>query len=133
LTIFPALPPGKLAAIALVVALFVCHGVYGFEHQLAEHQPGGDAGAVHATQSGPMGAHHAPSKGGDTDQEAMPNGGYFAVLISMLLVMILWSWRGGLRVPDAREALRVTTRTLAPPVPYPPRGPTLYLFQVMRL
>jgi hypothetical protein len=133
LTIFPTLPSGKLAALALVVALFVCHGVYGFEHQLAEHQPVSDTGAVHATQAGPMGAHHAPPKGGDTGQGAMPNGGYFAVLISMLLVGVVWSWRGGLRVPDAREALRVTTRTLAPPVPYPPRGPTLYLFQVMRL
>ena len=128
MTIFPALPSGKLAALALVVALFVCHGVYGFEPQL-----GGDTGAVHATQSGPMGAHHAPPEGGDTGQGVMPNGGYFAVLISMLLVMVVWSRRGGLRVPDAREALRVTTRTLAPPVPYPPRGPTLYLFQVMRL
>ena len=142
---FSAPAPGRCATIALVVALVVallaCHGAYGFEHQLAEHQPamvqgvaqGVAHGSAHPAQPGPMDTHRSPPKGGDTGQGAMPNGGYFAVLISTLLVMVVGSRRGGLRVPDAREAPRVTTRTLAPPVPCPPRGPTLYLFQVMRL
>ena len=119
-----------------MVALLACHGVHGFEHQLAEHQPamvqGVAHGSAHPAQPGPMDAHRSPPKGDHPGQGAMPHGGYFAVLIPMLLAVILWSWRG-FRVPDAPEAQRFRTRTPAPPVPYPPRGPTLYLFQVMRL
>jgi hypothetical protein len=115
-----------------VLALLACHGAYGFEHQLAEHQPAMAQGAAHPAQPGPVDAHHTAPKGGDPGGGAMPHGGYFAVLIPMLLAVILWSWRS-FRVPDAREAQRFTTRTPAPPVPYPPRGPTLYLLQVMRL
>ena len=119
----------------------MCHGAYGFEHQLAEHQPAmakGVAyrvayGAAHPAQPGAMDAHHSPPKGDDSGQGAMSHGGYFAVLIPILLAVILWSWRGGSRVPEAREAPRFMTRTPAPPVPYPPRGPTLYLLQVLRL
>ena len=128
-----------------MVALLACHGAYGFEHQLAEHQPAmaqGTAqgaaywvahGATHPAQPGATDAHHSPPKGGDSGQGAMSHGGYFAVLIPILLAVILWSWRGGFRVPDAREAPRFMTRTPAPPVPYFPRGSTLHLFQVMRL
>jgi hypothetical protein len=114
--------------IILVVALFLCHGVYGFEHQLGIGQ-----GAAHATQSGPMNAHHTSPEEGDTGHRAMPTGGYFAVLMPMLLAAILWLWRGSFRIPAAREPLRFTTRTVKPLMPHPPRGPTLYLFQVMRL
>src|SRR5919112_595944 len=90
LIIFPVPTPGRLATIALVVALLACQG-------------------------------------------AMSHGGYFAVLTPILLAVILWKWRDGFRNPEDREAPRFMTRTPAPPVPYPPRGPTLYLFQVLRL
>jgi hypothetical protein len=120
--------PGRLATIVLVVALFVCHGVYGFEHQ-----PVIGPGAAHSTQSGPMSSHHSSPEEGDTGHGAVPNGGYFAVLIPMLLAAVLWLWRGSCRIPAAREPLRFTRRTVTPLMPHPPRGPTLYLFQVMRL
>ena len=111
-----------------MVALFVCHGVYGFEHQL-----GIGPGATHSTQSGPMSPHHSSPEEGDTGHGTAPNGGYFAVLIPMLLALVLWLWRGSFRMPAAREPMRFTTRTVTPLMPHPPRGPTLYLFQVMRL
>ena len=111
-----------------MVALFVCHGVYGFEHQL-----GISPGTAHLTQSGPMSAHHTSPEEGDTGHGSAPNGGYFAVLIPLLLAAVLWLWRGSFRIPAARETQRLTTRTVRPLMPHPPRGPTLYLFQVMRL
>jgi hypothetical protein len=103
----------------------VCHGVYGFEHQL-----GIGSGTAHSAQ---MSAHHTSPNEGDTVHGTAPNGGYFAVLIPLLLAAILWLWRCIFRLPDAREPLRFTMRPVTPLVPYPPRGPTPYLFQVMRL
>jgi hypothetical protein len=111
-----------------VVALFVCHGVYGFEHQL-----GISPKAAHSTHSDPMSAHHTTPEEGDTNHGAMPNGGYFAVLIPMLLAAVLWLWRSSFQIPAVREPLRFTTRTVNLLLPHPPRGPTPYLFQVMRL
>lgn len=117
-----------------MVALLACHGAYGFQHQLAEHQPIMAQQMAHGqAQPGLMDAHHPPPKGDDPGQGAIPRGGYFAVLILMFLAAALWSWRGGPWAPKTREARRFTTRTPTPPVPHPPRGPTLYLFQVMRL
>jgi hypothetical protein len=111
-----------------VVALFLCHGVYGFEHQL-----GIGPGAAHVIQSCPMSAHHTSPAEGDTGHGAMPTGGYFAILMPILLAAVLWLWRGSFRIPAARKPVPFTTRTVNPLMPHPPRGPTLYLLQVMRL
>jgi hypothetical protein len=106
----------------------VCHGVYGFEHQL-----GIGPGTSHPTHSGSMSVHHTSPQEGGINHGAMPNGGYFAVLIPMLLAAVLWLWRDSFRIPAARELSRYTTRTVTPLLPHPPRGPTPFLFQVMRL
>jgi hypothetical protein len=124
----PAPTFGRLATIVLVVALFVCHGVYGFEHQL-----GIGPETAHSTQPDPMTAHHTMPDKGDTGHGAASNGGYFAVLIPLLLAAVLWLWRGSFRIPAARGSLRFRTRAVTPLMPHPPRGPTLYVFQVMRL
>lgn len=127
------MPSGRFATIVLVAALFFCHGVYGFEHQLVELGPGTATEMVHSTHSDPMGTHHAPSGGGDSGHGNMPNGEYFAVMIPMLLALVLWPLRRCFRIPEAREAQRLATQTVAPLVSHRPRGPKLYLFQVMRL
>jgi len=90
---------------------------------------------AHKIHAAPTGTHHTSShEGGEsTGQHATVSGGYFAVLISVLLGVILSSWRRGFRVPAVRATRHFTKRLVAPLVPYPPRGPTLYLFQVIRL
>lgn len=83
----------------------------------------------------PMTMHHAPSDhgAGNTSYHAKAAGGYFAVLISVLLGAILWSWRRIFRMPVICAAHPTGAWYIAPLVPYPPRGPTLFLFQVIRL
>jgi len=82
-----------------------------------------------------MGTHHTSSEegGGSTSYHEKAAGGYFAVLISVLLGAFLWSWRRSSRTPVMPLTRRITKRRIASLVPYPPRGPTLYLFQVIRL
>jgi hypothetical protein len=112
-----------------VATLLLCHGIYGYEHQLAN---GSDLRAAHTTHAGPMGTHHKES-GGNTSHHEKAAGGYFAVLISVLLGVFLWSWRQSFRTPAMPLMHWITKRLISPLVPYPPRGPTLYLFQVIRL
>ena len=115
----------------LVATLLLCHGIYGYEHQLVD---GSDLRSNHTAHAGPMGTHHTPSdeSGGSTSHHEKAAGGYFAVLISVLLGVILWPWRRSFRMPAIHATPRTTKRFVAPLVPYPPRGPTLYLFQVIR-
>jgi hypothetical protein len=82
----------------------------------------------------PMDTHHPSSEenGGSTIHHAKAAGGYFAVLISVLLGTFVWSWRRSFRVLVILVRRRITNHPVAPPVPYPPRSPTLYLFQVIR-
>jgi hypothetical protein len=116
----------------LVAALLLCHGIYGYEHQLAN---GSDLRVAHTTHAGSMGTHHTSSEegGGSTSHHEKAAGGYFAVLISVLLGAFRWSWRRSFWVLAVPLKRRITNRFVAPHVPCPPRGPSLYLFQVIRL
>jgi hypothetical protein len=108
-----------------VATLLLCHGIYGYEHQLVTDS---DLQVSHTAPAAPMHAHH--TSGGDHHAKAA--GGYFAVLISLLLGTILWPGRRSFRMPTVRAVRRITKGFAVPLVPYPPRGPTLYLFQVIR-
>jgi hypothetical protein len=115
-----------------VTAVLLCHGIYGYEHRLGT---GLDPWKAHTTHAAPMDTHHTPSDedGGNTGHRAMVAGGYFTVLVSVLLGVFLWSWHGSSKTWSVRGAFRFATRPFTPLVTHPPRGPTLYLFQVIRL
>lgn len=110
-----------------MATLLLCHGIYGYEHQLAS-----GPGLLVAPTTHPDQMHHTSSEEGGTSHHAKTAGGYFAVLISVLLGAILLSWRRSFRVPAIQAMRQITKRPAAPFVAYPPRGPTLYLFQVIR-
>ena len=114
-----------------MATLLLCHGIYGYEHQFAS---GPDLRVAHTTHPDQMAKHHTSSEegGGGPSHHAKTVGGYFAVLISVLLGAILLSWRRSFLVRAIQAMRQITKRPAAPLVAYPPRGPTLYLFQVIR-
>ncbi|MGH3147974.1 MAG: hypothetical protein ACRDTR_19455 [Rubrobacter sp.] len=60
-------------------------------------------------------------------------GGYFAVLVSMLVGALFWARSRSFRVPVSLATRLLERRPIVPVITYPPRGPTLYLLQVIRL
>ncbi len=122
----PASGPGGLYVTLVVVALLLCHGAFGYAHQL----PPADAPAAHAAHS--SGVHQS---GPDGDADGAHLGGvYFATLILLLSatssVLLLGGWvRVGARLP----ALPLRVGGWAAGGLPPPRGPTPPSLQVFRL
>ncbi len=124
--ISPASGPDGFYVVVVVVAVLFCHGAFGYAHQF----PPVDATAEDATVAHVTGGHQ-PAPGGDAEASHLGDA-YFAILLVLLFGALLLP--GGrvsaaLRVPvpaGARGDLR------AGGLP-PPRGPTLYSLQVLRL
>lgn len=111
-------------SVLLVVALFFCHGAFGYAHQL----PPGDALAEHVAH---MGSGHQPGPD-QTSDETHSGGAYFATLLALFFGMFLWLGSKGstglkFAVPP------VLRRGPGVGVLPPPRGPTPFYLQVFRL
>ncbi len=108
----------------IVAALLFCHGAFGYAHQF----PPVDATAAHVAH---VTGGHQPDPGGDAEASHLADA-YFATLLVLLFGALLLPGGGvsaASRVPvpvGARGDLR------AGGLP-PPRGPTLYSLQVLRL
>lgn len=89
----------------------------------------------HTTHAAPMELHHASSdqEQGVASQHAAATGAYFVVLASMLVGALFWARSRSFRMPVGLATPRAERRPAVSIVPYPPRGPTLYLLQVIRL
>lgn len=117
----------------LVVAVLLCHGVFGYAHELSPPE----ATKVPSAHSTP-GPQHAMAGQHDASHSEhgvgghLSAGGYFAILLALLFGAFLLP-RGGLpasvRLPaPAFFERRLVFRTL-----HPPRGPTAPFLQVFRL
>ena len=119
----PASGPGGLYVVAVAVALLLCHGAFGYAHQL----PPAEATSAHV-------AHAAGGHLPDPDEGAAGShlgGTYFVTLLVLLLGTSLLLGGG------------VSVSALPAPTPgtgghkvrrlYPPRGPTPSHLQVFRL
>ncbi len=127
--ISPASGPDGFYLVVVVVALLFCHGAFGYAHQFpVVDATAGDATAAHVAH---VTGGHQPDPGGEAEASHLGDA-YFATLLVLLFGALLLP--GGrvsaaLRVPvpaGARGDLR------AGGLP-PPRGPTLYSLQVLRL
>ncbi len=111
----------------LVAVLFICHGVFGYEHQLTT--------TTGPTETPPSAAphtqHHGPTPDRGAHYEHHADGGYFATLLVLLLGALL----SYAIVPATFKlpAPKPSKRPFRPPTFYPPRGPTAPTLQVFRL
>jgi len=117
--------PGRLPAVLLVVAILVCHGLFG-----AAHQTFTPATGAHG--------HHAQAAAHGEDHEAGHLAGgaeYAAVLVSILIGTALGLLPRAFHSPDATTVLYPAGRRfrVVPTGVHPPRGPTLPALQVLRL
>ncbi len=120
-------PDRSLATFLLAAALFVCHGVFGYEHQLTPPAEPKEAPEISAA---PHTQHHGPTAP-DRGDEHPSDGGYYATLLVMLLGAVLL--RGvapaSLRLPGPK----LPAISHRKPVFNLPRGPTAPTLQVFRL
>ena len=120
--------PGKVLAALLVAALFVCHGIFGYEHQLtsaAEPMQASETSSAHHAQ------HHGPTPDRGAHYEHPSHGGYFATLLVLLLGVLLSCAiaPAGFEHPTPK----LLRRSSCPPLFYPPRRPTAPTLGVFRL
>jgi hypothetical protein len=123
--ISPASGPGDLYVVVVAVALLLCHGAFGYAHQL----PPADATAAPVAH---VEGGHQP----DPDEGAVAGshlgGTYFATLLLLLFgTSLLLGGRvsGGARLPAPTPWMGGhEVRGL-----HPPRGPTRSYLQVFRL
>ena len=122
---FPGPTPRAFSAVVLAVALLFCHGVFGYEHGLTEPAWTPAASAAQHSQ------HHGP----DTDPGAhygqVPDGGFFATLLVLLLGTLLL--RGLAPAGSSLATRKRRNGTFRPPVLHRPLGPTAPVLQVFRL
>ena len=120
----PVWEPGRAFVLLVVVALFFCHGAFGYAHQ----SPPADAQAAHV-------AHVAGGHDSGPDRapgEAHVGGAYFATLLALFFGTILLLGgraRASTRLPAPATRNRVRWARIS----FPPRGPTLSSLQVLRL
>lgn len=121
--ISPASGPGSFHVVVVIVALLFCHGAFGYAHQL----PPADASAAHVAHA--TGGHQSDPGGGA--EVSHLGDAYFATLLVLLFGALLPCGRGfaALRVP-VPAGVRGDRRVGGLP---PPRGPTLFSLQVLRL
>lgn len=123
-TVMDALRGGRVSVLAVVAALLLCHGAFGYAHQL----PATEAHAAPTAHA--AGGHHSVPDGG-TDG-AHQGGAYFATLLALLFgTALLLGDRG--RAYTKLPVPAVPRRGHGITVPHPPRGPTLPSLQVFRL
>ncbi len=118
----------RFLAALLVAVLFVCHGIFGYEHQLtsaAEPMQAPETSQAHHAQ------HHGPTPDRGAHHEHPSDGGYFATLLVLLLGALLRCAiaPAGFKHPT----LKLLRRSSRPPLFYPPRRPTAPTLQVFRL
>jgi hypothetical protein len=121
--IFSALGRGRLFVTLVAVALLLCHGAFGYAHQL----PAVDVQSAHAAHA--MGVHQ-PGQDQTSDGSHLQEA-YFATLLLLLFgaSLLMGGWLpAGAKLPA--PALR-TDRTVWRL--HPPRGPTPSYLQVFRL
>ena len=115
---------GRIPVLVVAVALLVCHGTFGYAHQLSP----AEANGAHAA---PLeGGHHSgPDQGTD---ETHSEGAYFATLLALFFGTFLLLVG---RVPASARLLAPVTanRIRWARILLPPRGPTLPSLQVFRL
>ena len=116
----------------VVVALLLCHGVYGAAHQV--HQaPGatdlhhGAGHASHGDEPGTSGGHPGPY-----DEGCFGCVAYAASLLVVSIGAVLWLLRGGPSWDEGNAAMLLQVRKPRA-VLHPARGPTLPVLQVFRL
>ena len=115
----------------VVVALLLCHGVYGAAHQV--HQaPGatdhhGAGHATHGDEPGTLGGHPGPY-----DEGCFGCVAYAASLLVVSIGAVLWLLRGGPSWDGDNAAMPLPVRAPGS-VLHPARGPTLPVLQVFRL
>ena len=116
----------------VVVALLLCHGVYGAAHQV--HQaPGatdhhhGAGHASHGDEPGTVGGHPGPY-----DEGCFGCVAYAASLLVVSIGAVLWLLWAGPSWDDRNAAMPPPVRAPGS-VLHPARGPTLPLRQVFRL
>lgn len=116
----------------VVVALLLCHGVYGVAHQV--HQvPGatdhhhGAGHAAHGDGPGIVGGHP-----GQYDEGCFGCVAYAASLFVVSIGAVLWLLRGGPSWDEGNAAMLSPVRGPGSAL-HPARGPTLPVLQVFRL
>lgn len=118
-------------SVALVAAaLLVCHGAFGYAHQLelTEGLAGPPSQAAHAHEAGgQVSAGHGYSGG------THPPGAYFATLLALFFGALLQGLPGRRFSRAASGVQAWSGRRLPSVVFHPPRGPTLPALQVFRL
>ncbi len=122
---FSALGPGRLAVSLVVVALLLCHGAFGYAHQLSpvdiQTAPVAHAAGVHQSSGSDQAAGGLHL--GDT---------YFATLLLLLFgTTLLLGFGGSVGAKLQAPTLRMGGHG-ARGLP-PPRGPTHSSLQVFRL
>ena len=117
---------GRASVLAVVVALLLCHGAFGYAHQL----PATETHAAHAVHTAHTAGGHNSVPDGETD--GAHQGAYFATLLALLFgTVLLLGGRGWARVRLSVPAVPRHGRKTA--ILHPPRGPTLPSLQVFRL
>jgi hypothetical protein len=111
-----------------VAALLFCHGVFGYEHQLAGSASPPDDPETTATQHG---QHHGMTTDQDAHYEHPSDGAYFATLLVLLLGTLLV--HGIIPACFRLPVPRLSHGPSRPPIFHPPRGPTAPVLQVFRL
>jgi hypothetical protein len=116
----------------VVIALLLCHGVYGAAHRV--HQaPGatdhyrGAGHAAHGDGPGTVGGNTGPY-----DEGCFGCVAYAASLLVVSIGAVLWLLRGGPSWYEGNAAMLLPVRGPGS-VLHPARGPTLPVLQVFRL
>ncbi|CAN5881490.1 hypothetical protein BH18ACT11_BH18ACT11_10880 [soil metagenome] len=132
--------PGRYLGILLAVAVFLCHGVLGAQHEIASWGAAPAGASVeglaqvdHAFSGhgGPMQGHpreHAPGQGGGNPVHSLD---YAAVMFGIILLgTAVALLLGGVVPRGPSPGLVAEGRVSRPPVLPLPRGPTAPFLQV---
>jgi hypothetical protein len=117
----------------VVVALLMCHGVYGAAHRVHQapgatgHHHGAGHYAPHGDGLGTVGGHPGPH-----DEGCFGCVAYAASLLVVSIGAVLWLLRGSLSWDEDNAAMLFPVRGPGS-VLHPARGPTLPALQVFRL
>jgi hypothetical protein len=119
---------GFSRSMKVLLALLLCHGVFGALHLC----PSSQASASHVHE------YHSPADTGAGIHEhavchLMDAAHYFAVFLVAVLGLVLGLLLRGARLWGRVSAPLAFYRRLKPYISHPPRGPTLPVLQVFRL
>lgn len=129
---------GGFLAVLLVGALLLCHGVFGFAHEISCHECAstgllaGMAPTGHEDGPDRQAGHAAGHSAGGDPAGGHAFAGYFGIALALFGMAVLGLLRGTQRRYGDVFAPLYRTRSL-PASARLPRGPTLPLLQVFRL